>query len=79
MKTQERIIRSVTAQGDARELEAEVTYLVTRWHEARPYGTGAAYEEHSEFAVEYTEYLTEDLTAEERKQLDDKINEGHYE
>lgn len=70
---------TVKVDGPNRELEAEVCYIIIEWNEIHPYGDTVAYEPKSEFSIVSVEYLTEDLTAEERKQLDDKINEGHYE
>jgi len=80
MKTNTRYVTTrVKVDGSIRELEAEVEYVVTYWNEIHPYGATVAYEAKSDFSIVSTEYLTEDLTAAERKQLDDKINEGPYE
>jgi len=62
-----------------RQLEAEVNYIVTTTLEPLPYGDGLAYQEIKDFTVQHIDYLTEDLTAEEKKALDDKILEGPYE
>lgn len=62
-----------------RQLEAEVNYIVTTTLEPLPYGDGLAYQEIKDFAIQHIDYLTEDLTAEEKKALDDKILEGPYE
>ena len=62
-----------------RLLEAEVNYIVTTTLEPRPYGDGLAYQEIKDFAVQHIDYLTDQLTVEEKKALDDKILEGPYE
>jgi len=69
----------ITLNHHTRQLEAEVNYLVTTYLEPRPYGDGIAYQELKDFTVQHTDYLTEDLTEEEKKALDDKILEGPYE
>lgn len=81
MKTwTEHVTKLVTVETDTRTLEAEVLYVITKWLEPRPYGMGEAYETQSEFAVEEIDYLTEDLTADEKQQLDNVIhNNGPYE
>ena len=70
---------TVTVDGPSRQLSAEVEYIRTTTLEPRPYGDGVAYEELVDFTVHHIEYLTEELTKEERQILDDKINEGPYE
>ena len=62
-----------------RLLEAEVNYIVTTTLEPRPYGDGVAYQEIKDFAIQHIDYLTDQLTVEEKKALDDKIQEGPYE
>ena len=62
-----------------RQLEAEVNYIVTTTLEPLPYGDGVAYQEIKDFAIQHIDYLTDQLTAEEKKALDDKILEGPYE
>ena len=62
-----------------RLLEAEVNYIVTTTLEPRPYGDGLAYQEVKDFTVQHIDYLTDQLTVEEKKALDDKILEGPYE
>ena len=62
-----------------RQLEAEVNYIVTTTLEPLPYGDGLAYQEIKDFAIQHIDYLTDQLTAEEKKALDDKILEGPYE
>lgn len=80
MKTDTRYITTVVkVNSTARDLEAEVEYVVISWNEIHPYGSTVAYEPKSDFNIVSVEYLTEDLTADEKKQLDDKINEGPYE
>ena len=69
----------ITLNYPTRQLEAEVNYIVTTTLEPRPYGDGVAYQELKDFAVQHIDYLTEDLTVEEKKALDDKILEGPYE
>ena len=70
---------TVTVDGPTRQLQAEVEYIRTTTLEPRPYGDGVAYEKLVDFTVQHIEYLTEDLTKEERQMLDDKINEGPFE
>lgn len=70
---------TVTVDGPSRQLSAEVEYIRTTTLEPRPYGTGTTYEKLVDFTVQHIEYLTEDLTKEERQMLDDKINEGPFE
>ena len=70
---------TITVDGPSRQLQAEVEYIRTTTLEPRPYGTGVAYEKLVDFTVQHIEYLTEDLTKEERQMLDDKINEGPFE
>ena len=62
-----------------RPISAAATYIRTTTLEPRPYGDGVAYEKLVDFTVQHIEYLTEDLTKEERQMLDDKINEGPFE
>jgi len=69
----------VKVDGPTRQLSAEVEYIRTTVLEPRPYGDGVAYEKLVDFTVHHVEYLTEDLTKEERQRLNDKINEGPYE
>ena len=69
----------ITLNYPTRQLEAEVNYIVTTTLEPLPYGDGLAYQELKDFAVQHIDYLTEQMTAEEKKELDDKILEGPYE
>ena len=69
----------ITLNYPTRQLEAEVNYIVTTTLEPLPYGDGLAYQEIKDFAVQHIDYLTDQLTAEEKKALDDKILEGPYE
>ena len=69
----------VHADGPIRRLSAEVEYIRTTTLEPRPYGDGVTYEKLVDFTVQHIEYLTEDLTKEEREILNNKINEGPYE
>ena len=62
-----------------RQLEAEVNYIVTTTLEPLPYGDGVAYQEIKDFTIQHIDYLTDQLTVEEKKALDDKIQEGPYE
>lgn len=69
----------ITLNYPTRQLEAEVNYIVTTTLEPLPYGDGLAYQEIKDFAIQHIDYLTDQLTAEEKKALDDKILEGPYE
>lgn len=69
----------ITLNYPTRQLEAEVNYIVTTTLEPLPYGDGVAYQEIKDFAIQHIDYLTDQLTAEEKKALDDKILEGPYE
>ena len=69
----------ITLNYPTRQLEAEVNYIVTTTLEPLPYGDGLAYQEIKDYTVQHIDYLTEDLTVEEKKALNDKIQEGPYE
>lgn len=73
------LIVRVSVDGPTRQLAAEVAYIIATWNEPRPYGSGIAYQQMSEFTVQSVEYLTEDMTIEEKQILDNRINEGPYE
>ncbi len=69
----------VHADGPIRRLSAEVEYIRTTTLEPHSYGMGLVYDKQVDFTVQHVEYLTEDLTKEEREILNNKINEGPYE
>ena len=71
-REKELIVR-VSVDGPTRHLAAEVAYIIATWNEPRPYGSGIAYQQMSEFTVQSVEYLTEDMTIEE-KQILDNVN-----
>lgn len=73
------VIRRISIDHNDRTLEAEVTYDVTNWLEPRPYGDGVAYQDMAEFHIRNIEYLTEDLSEEDRKALNEEIEKGPYE
>lgn len=69
----------ISVTHNDRLIEAEVQYIRITVLEPRPYGDGLAYERTETFSIQNIEYLTEDMTTNEKLALDDKILEGPYE
>lgn len=73
------VIKMVTVRGEFRELQASVEYTVSTWLEEYEHGSEISHREHSDFCIQDIEYITEDLSAQEKQQLDDEIHKGPYE
>jgi len=69
-------IQKISTEGPTRQLEAEVAYRLEFGIEEHPYGNTVCYEQTPELLGFTLEYLTDDLTAEEKEILKTEAEKG---